>query len=287
MRFSLLIFAAVIASCAAVTHSLQRQAAERGQLCSLKNPKVDESSGVAVSRRARGIYWTHNDSGDGPNFFAFDSNGADLGTYTLKGVDAFDWEDMASAKIDRSPYLYLGDIGDNISQRKRVRVYRVPEPEATPGNHAVTKFETYILTYPDGAHNCETLLVTPNGDIQLVTKSDFGLSAVYQAKRPSGSGTYAMKKIGDLKIESSNVYGHMLTSGDISSDGDAVVLRTYMGALLFRSKDMQAWFRATPTPITLTLERQGEAICFDLANHRFLTTSEGAPCRVSFVKIPD
>jgi hypothetical protein len=84
-----------------------------GRLCTLESAEVVESSGIALSRRTKGVYWTHNDSGDGANLYAFDATGKDLGTYTLSGVEPIDWEDIASATIDGKPYLFVGDIGDN------------------------------------------------------------------------------------------------------------------------------------------------------------------------------
>src|SRR5687768_2449868 len=142
-------------------------------LFSLTNESVNESSGVAASKRRAGIYWTHNDSGGKAQLFAFDHNGKDVGVYTLAGVEARDWEDMASTKIDGTPYLYVGDIGDNLKNQKRVRIYRFIEPHASDPK-TISKFETFGATYPDGAHNAETLMVAPNGDILVVTKSDFG-----------------------------------------------------------------------------------------------------------------
>src|SRR5687767_14630941 len=41
-------------------------------LVNLENQSVKESSGIAASRRNAGIFWTHNDSGDGPFIYAFD-----------------------------------------------------------------------------------------------------------------------------------------------------------------------------------------------------------------------
>ena len=42
---------------------------QSGQLAA---PQIVESSGVAASRLSRGMFWTHNDSGDGPLLFLID-----------------------------------------------------------------------------------------------------------------------------------------------------------------------------------------------------------------------
>ena len=53
--------------------------------------------------------------------------------------------------------LYIGDIGDNDAKRKRVTIYRVPEPEPTAQQPRPLD-AVYHLTYPDGAHDAESLL---------------------------------------------------------------------------------------------------------------------------------
>ena len=39
----------------------------------IRDPRITESSGLAASRLHPGIYWTHNDSDDGPYLYAVDS----------------------------------------------------------------------------------------------------------------------------------------------------------------------------------------------------------------------
>src|SRR5690242_16795554 len=53
----------------------------------IKDPKITESSGLAASHLHPGIYWTHNDSDDGPYIYAVDSRtGKTVATLTLKGI---------------------------------------------------------------------------------------------------------------------------------------------------------------------------------------------------------
>ena len=88
---------------------------------------LTEPSGMIASRTNDGVLWTHNDSGDGPNFYAMSTSGADLGRYTLVGGESYDWEDMASGPglLAGVEYLYAGNIGDS---NGTVYVLRVAEP---------------------------------------------------------------------------------------------------------------------------------------------------------------
>lgn len=52
----------------------------------IEDPRITESSGLAASRAHPGIYWTHNDSDDGPYVYAVDSRtGKTVATITMKG----------------------------------------------------------------------------------------------------------------------------------------------------------------------------------------------------------
>jgi hypothetical protein len=263
----------------------QVEPAKAAYLFSLANAAVDESSGIAVSRRRKGLYWTHNDSGGKAELFAFDDSGKDVGVVTLDGVRARDWEDMASVKIGDTPYLYIGDVGDNMRDQRSVRVHRIVEPD--PSRASTVKVgATFTISYPDKPHNCEALMVAPNGDIYLVTKDDFGDSVVFVVSAPKGTGAFVAKKVGEIKLAAGNVYSHMVTGGDISRDGRRVVIRTYFSILLYEAPSLPKFSTVAPKSLPVPLERQGEAICFDEDNRRLITTSEGKPCRVSSVSLP-
>lgn len=257
-----------------------------GLLCELRNQRVNESSGVCISLRKQGFYWTHNDSGDGPNLYAFDEQGNDWGVYTLSGAKAIDWEDIASTTIQGVQYIYVGDIGDNASKREEIKVYRLQEPEIRKGTHTLRKFDTFILKYPYQSHDAETLLVLPNGDIQIVTKSIDGKSFIYEAKNVQPRRSHTMKKVGEITFERTGIMGRFATGGEVDPINKRVVVRTYTHAYIWQSDNLTNWHKKTPLQIELPTEKQGEAVCFDHTWNRLITTSEGVPCRVSYVMIP-
>ena len=57
-------------------------------VCHLAHPKIHESSGLAVSHRHPGLFWTHNDSGDAPRLYAFDEQGRHHGTLRRAGSES-------------------------------------------------------------------------------------------------------------------------------------------------------------------------------------------------------
>ena len=260
------------------------------QLARLQDVAITESSGIVASRTTPGLYWTHNDSGDGPFIYSFDRQGKSRGVWRVNGAAASDWEDIAAGsgpERNRS-YLYVGDIGDNEGKRTTIDVYRFVEPTITVEDVRTTKSkprstetaEAIHLRYPDGKHDAETLLVHPvTGDLYVITKEFLGKAGVYKAAAPlDASRTITMVHLGGLNIPS--LLGGFVTGGDISPDGRRVALCDYVrgyeiviGDRAVRSFD-ETWKEPIKV-ITLGQRKQGEAICYRLDGKALLSTSEG------------
>lgn len=254
----------------------------------LDDPAIKESSGLVASRTTPGMYWTHNDSGDGPYLYAFDEHGARRGTWRVRGAAARDWEDIAAGPGPQPgvSYLYIGDIGDNQERRAEVIVYRVKEPPIKPGDVASSAERPLVtddaqdihLRYPDGAHDAEALLVHPKtGNLYIVTKISFANCKVYEATAPLHTEIIRLKLIGELKVPS--LFGGMITGGDISPDGTRVALCDYVDGYELalpnsRTTFAEIWKEALK-PFGLGKRSQGEAIAYRLDGRAVFVTSEG------------
>jgi len=243
----------------------------------VESAAVNEASGLAASRDNAGVLWAHNDSGDSARAFAMDTAGNHLGIYNILGASAYDWEDMAigPGPVAGDDYLYLGDIGDNNAVRSSIKVYRVPEPLVDPGqdpmNVDLGGAETITLLYPDGARDAETLMIDPlNGDIYVVSKRE-SRSRVYRAAYPQSTiDPITMDYLGQLP------WG-WATGGDISPDGDEIIVRGYWsGSLWTRGPGQSIWdaLAGSPVSVPIASEPQGEAIGFDSAGEGYFTVSE-------------
>lgn len=260
------------------------------KIANLKNPAVNESSGLAASHLNRNVYWTHNDSGDVPFVYAFDSTGESRGVFRVAGAQARDWEDMAVGPGPErgKSYLYLGDIGDNEEKRAEIVVYRVAEPALTSAHKASTKMkpqttgpaEAIRLRYPDGKHDAETLLVHPaTGNLYVVTKVLLRNAAVYEATAPLKAGqAIVMKRIGEIRIPS--LFGGALTGGSISPDGRRVAFcdyfQGYEAELPTASTNFNDIWKQKITGFNLGQREQGEAIAYRADGNALLATSEGS-----------
>jgi hypothetical protein len=280
------------------------------KLADLKDERIDESSGLGASRRYPGYFWTHNDSGDSERLFLVSRDGDTAGVVTLPKATNLDWEDMAVAGTAESSWVYVADIGDNLSGRPAIAVYRFREPEfsnisgqtsgalpipngtTAPVLNAPTALnkdapqqevasEQITLFYPDGPHDAETLLATPDGHLLLVTKNQRG-SAVYVTPKPFANGErQTLKKRGPLQFDAVSLFSRLLTGGDLSPDGTRLVLRTYTHAHEWQltapySVDDKWWIRKAAT-FVLPSTRQGESVAYALDNRTIVTTSEKTP----------
>jgi hypothetical protein len=255
----------------------------------IKNESITESSGLVASRTLPGAYWTHNDSGDGPFIYAFNTRGEALGAFRVTGANARDWEDISvgpGPQANRS-YLYIGDIGDNSEARQEIVVYRVAEPDLrtagkgsskrTPGTTELA--EAIRLRYPDGKHDAESLLVHPaTGNLYIVTKVAFANPVVYQAIAPLTAGrTITLKRVGEIHVPS--LFGGALTGGSVSPDGRRVALCDYFQGyelvLPDGSNNFDDIWKQRMTGFDLGKREQGEGIAYRLDGHALLATSEG------------
>jgi hypothetical protein len=255
----------------------------------LKNRAIVESSGLTASRSSPGVYWTHNDSGDGPFIFALNARGGSLGVWRVTGADARDWEDIAAGPGPQAgkSYLYIGDIGDNSEARREIVVYRVPEPTISPETVNTSKSKPNItesaepirLRYPDGKHDAETVLIHPQtGTLFIVTKVLLDNPVVYEAPAPLNANTVTtMRRVRSINLPS--LLGGVITGGSISPDGRRVALCDYFQGyeivLPQGSSQFEDIWKQSFVAIDLGRRSQGEAIAYRMDSKALLATSEG------------
>jgi hypothetical protein len=261
------------------------------KLADLEEQSVAESSGLAASRNSPGVYWTHNDSDNGPFIYAFDEKGARRGVWRVNGATSRDWEDMAAGPGPNRDvsYLYIGDTGDNMGKRTEIIVYRIPEPAIDPSSATSTKLKPLItepaeairLRYPEGAHDAEALLVHPvSGKIYVVTKVAFENPLVYEADSMQlTDSSISFNRLGELNINS--LFGGIITGGAISPDGQRVALcdlfQGYEFVLPKANANFNEIWKQPLTTVWLGKRKQGEAITYRLDGKALLATSEGRP----------
>jgi hypothetical protein len=250
------------------------------KLATLADHTIDESSGVASSRRQPGLFWTHNDSGGDAQIYLFDTKGRDLGSCVLADVLAYDWEDVASFTWQDKHYLLLGDVGNNGLAADVQILHLVEEPPVEPDKgvavEKVPVVQTIFFSYEDDHRNCEALAVDPTDRTILLATKQFTLRCyVYALAWPKDDRKEALtaRRIATLKIP-------LVTGMDVSPNGRRAVLVTYAGAYEFVRKASEDWAEALarePREIEMPARIQGESIYYGAEGKKLYLTSEKTP----------
>jgi len=202
------------------------------------------------------------------------------------GIDPYDVEDLARA---RDGAFWLADIGDNELNRSTVALERLrPDGSAT----------LFRLTYPDGPHDAEAVLLTPSGTLFIATKEPLASNVYTPAGALSATRPTPLRKVASTGFLPTGTAGGpagtagqvVVTGGAVSPDGRTVVLRTYTDAYVWSAPDgdvaaaiSSGQRRRIPLPSTA----QGEAVAFTPDGRSLLTSTEGVPAPVHVIPLGD
>ncbi len=233
--------------------------------CLPTDPGLAELSGMTS---IDGVLYAIGDSGADNRVAVLDANCA-VDRWMDVPVDPYDVEDLTA--YDGS--LWLADIGDNQMRRDTVALTRM-DPTTGAG-------ELHRLTYPDGAHDAETVMIEPGGRPVIVTKELSGVSGVYvptgdeTVTELSNPGPTALRKVGEIAFSATGTVGGppfvvgsiLATGGAVSIDGTVAAVRTYTDAYLFRLSDGDIASalvdpNAPRAVVALPDQPQGEALTF-------------------------
>ena len=229
-------------------------------VCAVTDQRLQELSGLASD----GDRWfAVNDSDDGK--LRIQVLGRDCAiTRTITAPNnPFDVEDLALAPDGT---LWAADTGDNGKSRETVALHAV-SPDGSARLHR--------LTYPDGKHDAEALLLDGSGIPHIVTKETIGSALVYRpASGLSEGAPTPLEQVARVSISGTETTGgplqnsvvtRLVTGGAMSRDGRVAALRTYTDAYLFAvpDGDLAKALESDPVRVPLADEPQGEAIAFD------------------------
>jgi len=304
----LIVFAfIVISSC---THSRMRTKDTNlavSQVGEIRDRAISEASGIAVSRLNRNVLWINNDSGNRPYIYAVDPKGNVKANVHILGVKNIDWEDLAYFEKNGKSYIVLADVGDNGQNRPLLYLSIIEEPDLTQykgiANLTVTPKWTISFTYPDGAHDVESVAVDSRHNKILLLSKRNEPQELFELPLHSGHNLKA-KRLGvipplpkpqELHFRILDLLGltQMPTGMDISPDGRQLAVMTYGDAFLFSSKGDGHWLNVLnqkPKEINLPELKQGEAIGFDYSGKHLYITTEKLPSpilRVDIDKLSD
>ncbi|WP_437813648.1 hypothetical protein [Sorangium sp. So ce1078] len=240
---------------------------------------IDECSGVVAGGLHPDVLYVHNDHGDDPRFFAVGLDGALRAEVDVAGAAAIDWEDIARGpcRTGGGSCLFLADIGDNDGERDSYTIYGVEEPDTLGGAPRASTAEVFVLSYPDGRHDAETLLIHPTtGALTLVTKVNEGTSRIYELPAlPAAGAPATLVRAGSIEPPAGS---ERFTGGDVHPDGTGVLLRTSSHVFYYPMTPDQTVAQAlagSPCMLPSADEEQAEAIAWLPGGWDYVTIGEG------------
>lgn len=264
----------------------------------LGNRVMDETSGIAASGLNDDIYYVHNDSGDTSRFFAIKPTGELVSTIFFKGdkkepLGVADCEDIAvgPGPMEGKSYVYIGDVGDNNSDRKYITVYRLAEQTAWAEENSVHTAGAVPIhfKYPDGPKDAETLMIDPIEKlIYIVSKRRDSVKVYTSSLNYKPNDTLLLTKRATLFFSGYKPF-KWITGGDISKDGTQVLLKNYEKVYYWqRRPNEHVWqtLMHTPKLLPYTMEKQGEGIGFTPDGKGYYCVSEGVFTPVYYYNVP-
>lgn len=236
--------------------------ADDGRVFAFRDARIKESSGL-VDLGA--LMVTTNDSGDPSRLFVVSSaTGRTVGVVDFH-AETLDVEALAPAG---GSAVWVGDIGDNGSERTSVSVYLVPvrtgRSEARPAR--------YRLVYPRGAHDAESLFADRQGRLHVITKSVLG-GTVYRAP-------LRLSRTRPNRLQPEGRVLEYATDAAMLPDGRHVLVRGPQRASVYSYPG----FRRVGS-FALPRQRQGEGVSVG-PRSRIRLSSEGVRSAVRQVAVP-
>lgn len=248
--------------------------------------EIPESSGVAVSRAHRGVFWTHNDRGRPGRLYAVGFDGTLLARFDVSATRAVDWEDIALGPCPGAASgdcLFVADTGDNGATRASGTLLVIPEP-AELASGILRPVASVRIRLSDGPADVEALALGDGGDGWIFTKGQDGASRAYRipAARLATGGDIELAPEATLPIDVGPA-DLRVTGAATSPDGRRIAIRTARRIYLF---DPGTW--ATPLVCAFPgLQRQPEGLDFVGDSALIVTTeSDGTSAPIYRVRCP-
>ena len=222
--------------------------------------EVHESSGLCAAPEA-GSYFTFGDDGNAPTVFRINATGRLLAQFDLAAAN-HDWESLSR---DNSGNYYLGDCGNNNSDRRDLAILRFRPANQAPVDKINFKYPDQTEFPPSKKErnfDCEASLWHA-GQVYLFTK-DRGAQTTCKAKL-----------ITKLAIPGE------VTDATLSPDGRRLVLLARQELFVLEGTSWEAILKATPHRIGLEGAGQTEGAAFRDANTLLITTEQGAVYELS------
>lgn len=237
-----------------------------------------EASSVTVEEVGNGessglVAWddylfTMDDAAGATLLYAIRTDGSYVGAQEVGGATNTDWEDLGlgpcPAAVDATTCLFVADIGDNDENRASLTLWVYPA-----GTDQKVEATACELVYEDGPRDAETLLVSADGAVRVVSKEGDGEAKIYRVDvLECGEEPDTLVREAEIQLDGA------ATGGAVRADGAQLAIRSASTAWIWGACALD--WAAPLTSVALPASGQGEAIALGAGGELILST-EGEP----------
>jgi hypothetical protein len=241
-----------------------------------KLPKtVKEVSGIAIFPNSNDLLMI-NDSRNPPEVYTYNISEEKNGhTVRVKNATNIDWEDLTTSP---DGLLFIGDFGNNISNRTDLKIYSIANPVDIKSRRTKPKLITFSLEdqteFPPKNKNFSfdiESFIYLNDHFYLFTrnrgKNFDGLTKIY--KLPAREGDHKAKLIGSFNT-GNNPKDCQITGAAIQHPTGKIALLSYNKVWIIDNYKDDDFTNGTVDIIKLGHTSKKESICFKSENELYI-----------------
>lgn len=256
----------------------------------VRERRIDEISGAAISQRDRNHLFVVNDSQNGAWLHLIRRDGGSVGKLRVNDAENHDWEDLSTFELGGTPYLLIADTGDNGGLRSTLELLVVIEPEL-PLAETVDIAWRIPFTLPEGARDIEAVAVdVQDSAVYLIAKRHYPRVLYRLPLRPSPPGAIAVADhLGEFDTlppassaerNQDPKFGRFrgdITSLALDPAGKFALVLSYRELYFYARQPGESWLGALqspPRPLLLPAMPQAEAVAIDAPTGAAIVLSE-------------
>ena len=220
----------------------------------LEGSELNEISGISSSEQYPGIMYAINDSGNAARLYALTETGELVESWEVAARNR-DWEDMSHITLQGTPYLIIGDTGNNLIRARNSQLLLLPEPSIPAESDTLAPTHTVQFDFIDGPHNVEAIATIGNS-VYMLSKEPVSVAG------PSPSGVYRLD----------------LPDNVLSMDEDVTLRAQFVATMPRRSLGLQASLAASLAGVDLS---HPTAMTYDPITNSFYVLSYREVLRIA------
>ena len=221
--------------------------------------EIVESSGIAFDE-GRNLFWTIQDSNNGPLLYAFDEEGKLTHKTLVENIKNKDWEDVL---IDGKGDMYIGDFGNNDKKRDHYKIYKV-----SSANVLSPKATATVISFKlEGKKEKDFEAFILKDEMFYLFSKEEHKTVVY--KIPNQEGKHEAQKVTTYKFDTKGE--HRITSAALSKDQKTIVLLNHSKLWKLSNFEGDQFFSGNIDIQEFKHTSQKEGICFKNEHSVYIT----------------